>query len=342
MARAKNKQVIEDVKNEVKEASKEIDSSVVESEASDTIKTHPESKTEAISRIVDLLSSLTKDDAINCFDLMIKGIGKEAGGGEGNAQINAASVRMKGAVKEDIAELFGSEELSEEFKEKTATLFESAVNARLQLELEDLKEALAEENQKKIDELTEELQSKIDSYLTYVAEDWVSKNEVAIESTLKQEITEEFISDFIDLCQSHNINLPDSKVDVVEELVGRLEEIEARLDETLEENAVLTQIIKEETKAAAFKEISEGLSVMQAEQLRTLSEDIEYDDLDEYANKLNIIKEHHFKKNSFRPQSNLLQEDYVDELEEDKVESKSGNPVIHQYAQALKALNKKQ
>lgn len=340
MARAKNKQVIEDVKNEVKETVKAIED-VKESAASDTYpKANPASKTEAISRIVDLLSSLSKDDAINCFDLMIKGIGHEADGAGNHAAANAASVRMKGAVKEDIAELFGSEELSEEFKDKTATLFESAVNARLQIELEDLKEALEEENQKKIAELTEEIQAKVDSYLTYVAEDWCSKNEVAIETTLKQEITEEFISGLIELCQAHNITLPDAKVDVVEDLIAKLDEMETRLDEALEENAVLTQIIKEEEKEAAFREVSEGLTIMQAEQLRTLSEDVDYDNLDEFANKLNIIKEHHFKKSSFRPQSNLLTEDYIEENEEDKIESKSGNPVILQYAEAMKTLNK--
>lgn len=339
MARAKNKQVIEDVKNEVKEASKSIDS-VDESAASDTLKVgNPASKTEAISRIVDILSSLSKEDAINCFDLMIKGIGHEADGAGNHAASNAASIRMKGSVKEDIAELFGSEELSEEFKDKTATLFESAVNARLQLELEDLKEALEEENQKKLTELTEEIQAKIDSYLTYVAEDWCSKNEVAIESTLKQEITEEFIQDFIQLCQNHNINLPDSKVDVVEDLVSRLEEMETRLDEALEENVALTQILKEEGKEAAFREVTEDLTIMQANKLRNLAEDVEYDDLDEYFNKLNIIKEHHFNKPVVKGNTNLLTEDYIEDNEES--EQKSGNPMILQYAEAMKSLNKK-
>lgn len=342
MARAKNKQVIENVKNEVRTTAEQ--SNVDESAASETLKmSAPGSKTEAISRIVDLLSSLDKTDAINCFDLMIKGIGHEADGAGNHAGTNAASVRMKGAVKEDISELFGSEELSEEFKEKTATLFESAVNARLQIELEDLKEALEEENQKRVADLTEELQKKINNYLTYVAEDWVAKNEVAIESTLKQEITEEFISDFISLCQSHNINLPDSKVDVVEDLVARLEEVEARLDEALDDNAALTQIIREESKEATFRDVSEGLTILQADKLRTLSEDVDYNSLEEYADKLNIIKEHHFnKKDSARKTTNILTEDYIEEDQEEVTRgNKSGNPVIAQYAEVMKTFNKK-
>ena len=263
---------------------------VSESVASDTLPVaQPGSKTEAIARIVDMLGSLTPEDALNAYDLMVQGIGHEAQ--QDFSKQNAASVVAKGAMKEDVAALFGSEEgLTEEFKTKASVLFEAAVSTRVKLEVGEIVEAFKKANENRMEQFCDNLLEQIDGYISHACDTWVEKNEVAVESSLRTEITEEFLSDLAAVYEKHNINLPEDSVDVVEELVARIDDLEERYNVSVNDNLSLIESLRHYRKEEIFAEACEDLTVIDSEKLRTLAEDVDFDE-ETYASKLNILKE---------------------------------------------------
>lgn len=313
---------------------------VEESAASDTLTTHV-GKTEAISRIVDWLGSLTKEDALNCFDLMVKQVGHEAK--QDYSEKNKASVAMKGAVKEDILAIFGTEELSEEFKSKVETLFEAALSVRLQVALGELKEEFERINEEKINNLVENLVAKLDEYITYIAESWVEKNEVAIESTLTTEITKDFITDMLEVFQKHNINLPEESVDVVEEAIERGDILEEKVNELLNENAAMLNSLKHYRREELFAEACDGLTLLEVEKLHALQEEVDFDE-QTYVQKLNTIKEGFLNKSVDKTTGIVSDESDLVLEESDEVitnEKKStGDPMMDSYVAAISKMSR--
>jgi hypothetical protein len=313
---------------------------IAESPASDTLVTHPGSKTEAIARIVDWLGSLKPEDALNCYDLMVKQVGHEAK--QDFSGQNKASVAMKGAVKEDILAIFGSEELSEEFKDKVTTLFEAALSARFSVAFAELREELETINEEKINTLVENLVAKLDEYITYVAEAWVEKNEVAVETSLRTEITNDFVKDMVEVFNKHNINLPEEKVDVVEELIALNDEATEKLNEALNENANLTASLKHYRREELFAEACEGLSVLDIEKLHSLQEDITFNE-ETYAKKLETIKEGFLVKSKVGSEIGLANEEGIDNLDE-VIEEKpvsTGDSVMDSFVSAISRMASK-
>lgn len=255
---------------------------------------------------------------------------------------NAASIAMKGAVKEELEEIFGGENLAEEFKEKIETLFEAAVNSRVSLVLTEAEErfeqALSEQSQAVVESLVE----KIDSYLSYVVEEWMEENEVAIESSIRTEIAEQFMEGLKELFQEHYIDIPDDKVDIVEGYAEKVAELEAKLSEEINARLSLEEQLSLATMEDVFEESASDLSKIQREKFRVLAEGIEFDgDVEKYEKKLNIIKEKHFKSASINPlrkDSLLLSEDVEEDEENPRVVS---NPEMRPYADAISRLVKK-
>lgn len=246
----------------------------------------------------------------------------------------AVMPNMQGAMKEDIENLFGTENLSEEFKEKTTVLFDAAVNARVAVVSEKLDEQYTLMYEQKIEELSE----KVDKYLSFTAKEWLKENQVAIESTLKSEISEEFMLGLRNLFAEHYMEIPDDKVDLVETLTAKVEELEAELNEQLDVNIELAEAIEEYGKEEVFKEISEGLAMTQVEKLRTLSEGVEFDgDTESFKRKLSVIKEKYFSTPVSAP---LLNEEVVVENVE-KGNVKFTEPQIQKYATAISRTIKK-
>lgn len=218
------------------------------------------------------------------------------------AQKNMASIAAKGAMKEDVSNLFSDESLSEEFKEKATTIVEAAVNLKVAEKIAELEESY-NNNLNKIVEayeetLAEEVQEmndfvieNLNKYLDYVVSEWMKENEVAIVSSLKSEMTEQFISGLKNLFLDHYVELPEEKLDVFEQMNSRLEELEKKLSEQIEENMELKGIIEENEAANVFESVSSGLAASQVEKLKTLSEGVEYTDLDDLKGKLEVIKE---------------------------------------------------
>lgn len=268
-----------------------------------------ESKAQTLAAFSSLLAQLGKEDLSKLFNDAQAVFGpNKAPGAVDNSAKNKASIATKGAVKEDVEEMFSGDELSEEFKEKAVTVFEAAVEARCIVE----EARLQEEYEQKLDEavagIQEEITTKVDQYLDYVIEQWVEDNKIAIESSLRAEIAEEFMGNLHKLFVESNINVPNEQLDVLGEMTAKVEELEARLDESVNRQLELQAVIDEAEKEAVFDEVSEGLAATQVEKLRTLAEGIDYADADTYKKKLDIVKENYFSDKTPAPTATLVDE----------------------------------
>lgn len=200
----------------------------------------------------------------------------------------------KKMMKEHVDALLAGENLSEDFRSKAETIFESAVSVRVNEEVSVLEEAYAASLEEEVANIRAELTEQVNDYLNYVVEQWVSENEVAVEAGLRTELTEEFISGLRNLFAEHYIDIPEDKVDVLENLGSKVEELENRLNEEIENNISLTKMISESRKSEIVSDVCSDLTITQAEKLRSLCENIEFTTADEYAHKVSTLKESYF------------------------------------------------
>lgn len=230
--------------------------------------------------------------------------------GDNSAQ-NKASVAMKGsAVKEQFAALFG-EGTDPEFVEKATAIVEGAI-AMAKAEMEDSYAAALEEE---VARITETLTEQVDQYLTFAASEWLAENEVAIESSLKNELTEEFIEGLKNLFAEHYIEVPAAKVDVMEALASKVTELESKLNEEINDKIALRNQIAGFEMERAFSEVAEGMVLSNVEKFRTIAENLEYPgDVSAYKAKLETIKENYFS-GKVKTTSNILTEGFDGETE---------------------------
>ena len=197
-------------------------------------------------------------------------------------------------VEEDMNALFSGEELSEEFQNKAKTIFEAAINSKVA----KIKEEIETENEKKIvEEITEvkaALGERVDSYLEYVADEWLKDNKLSVEHGLKSEMTESFLSGMKQLFEEHYVSIPEDKYDVVENMVDKLDEMETKLNEQIERNVGLNKRLAESTADVIVSEVSEGLAATQKEKLASLAESVEFKSEESYREKLETLKESYF------------------------------------------------
>ena len=214
--------------------------------------------------------------------------------GDMSAQ-NKATIATKGAaMKEHIDAMFNGEDLSEDFKEKASTIFEAAIQARLSEEIAELEEQYSTKLEEALEEVSSEMSSKLDDYLNYCVEQWMKENEVAIEHSLRTEITEEFMEGMKKLFAENYIEIPEDKLNVLEELTATVEQLEDKLNAQINENIELSKSISEYSKHEIFDQVAEGLVMTQVEKLRQLAEGIEFDESDNYKRKLVLVKENYF------------------------------------------------
>jgi hypothetical protein len=203
-------------------------------------------------------------------------------------------------IEEDVNALLAGEELSEEFQEKARTIFESAINSKVATIKEELEaqyeEKFVSELAEAIVETKEELTTRVDSYLEYVAEEWFTENQLAIETALKTEMTESFITGMKDLFEAHYVNIPDEKYDVLESMVEKLDDMETKLNEQIEKNVSLNARLSESVADGILAQVSEGLAQTQKEKLASLSESVEFESEEQYREKLETLKESYFSE----------------------------------------------
>jgi len=249
---------------------------------------------------------------------------------------NAATIAMKpsaaSSMKEDLDAVFDGEDLTEEFKDRASALFEAAIEVRVMTEMARLEEEYAEALEEQMVTFTEEITTKLDSYLDYVVENWLEENQVAIESTIHSELTQDFIEGLKNLFAEHYINVPDEKVDVLEAMAEKLEILESKLDEVLEENNELRGALVEEAAKDIIEDISSGLALTQKDKFVKIAEGIEFDgDLENFEKKLIVIKESYFGKGQTN-QSNIMEESYEGEEE---TSTKYIDPLVGRYVDAI-------
>ena len=199
-------------------------------------------------------------------------------------------------VKEDVDALVDGEDLSEEFKEKAATIFEAAVKSKIRSEVERIVDETNTQKETDMETFKEEMTEKVDSYLNYVVEEWTKENELAIERGLKGEIAEDFISGLKQLFEDHYIDVPDEKYDVLEAQSEKISELEDKLNESIEKSVELSNLTSKLVREQVISEVSEDLADTEIEKFKSLTEDVDFGDEESFREKLNTLKESYFPK----------------------------------------------
>ena len=242
-------------------------------------------------------------------------------------------------VKEDIDAILTGEELSEEFKTKASTIFEAAVSAKVISAVNEKIEAFEEDYNKELNEAKEEhkvaVTEKVDSYLNYVVEEWMKENELAVEKGIRSELVEDFMTGLKNLFQEHYIDIPEEKVDLVDDLFEKVEELEKQLDETVNHNVEIKKELSQYQKEETLREVSEDLADTEKEKLEKLSEGVDYEDSEQYKEKLSVIKENYFPKTTETAQP-LTEE--VENTETDE-EVEKVDPNMDYYTKHMKRHN---
>jgi hypothetical protein len=199
-------------------------------------------------------------------------------------------------VKEDVAALVDGEDLSEEFKDKAATIFEAAVKSKTREEISRIHETMTVEFEEKLEESVDTLTEKVDTYLNYVVEEWTKENELSIERGLKGEIAEDFISGLKQLFEDHYIDVPDEKYDVLEAQSEKIAELEEKVNSVMEQNIVLSNVKSGLVREQVISEACEELTDTEIEKFKSLTEDIDFVDEESFKAKLDTLKESYFPK----------------------------------------------
>lgn len=368
---AKSMKLDPGVKKTAKKVKEEVEEIEEDSTAMDTLKPNSRpssapndldgSKVSMMKNVVHLMGDMDKTSMLDFFGKVMDqyGAGKDHGvsdnSGKNSASIDTtlgkgpktkdamphlddkgnALANVKKAYKEDIEVAFTGDDLSEETKEKVSTIFEAAIATRLAIETARLEEEFDARLEKELETVTEAVSEKLDAYLDYVVENWMKENEVAIESALRNEIMEEFIEGLKNLFVEHYIEIPAEKVDVVEALQAKVEELEARLDEEITTKASLEEEALLDQAGDIFEDLAKDLALTQREKFASLAEGIEFNgDLEVFEKKLKIIKESFFMTEAAAPkESNILEESFEGEETSGKVVSI--DPSVNRYVQAL-------
>ena len=210
-------------------------------------------------------------------------------------QVEEAYMMMKKKMKEDVDAMFGDDEtISEDFRSKAATIFEARVTDRIVQIQEQIESEYAQMLEEAVESIKSDLTEKVDDYLNYVVDQWINDNEIAIESGLRSEITEDFIGGLRNLFAENYINVPEEKVDLIDELASKVEELENQLNEEIETNIEYKKALVEAVKSELTREVCEGLTATQVEKIRTLAESVEFSTEEEYTEKLETLRENYF------------------------------------------------
>ena len=267
-------------------------------------------------------------------------------GGDSKAKLNA-SVKSKKAMREDIdvhmTAMFDGEKLSEDFKTKAATIFEAAINERV----EEIRTQLEEEYNNRLNETIEEnkkaLTEQLDSYLSYVIEEWLEENRLSVEKGIRTEVAEEFMEGLRNLFVEHDIMVPESKVDLADKMAETAEQLKARLDEEIMKNVKLVEEVRSFQRENIINEMAEDLTVTQKERFRSLAEGVTLEgEEDDVRNKLEIIKESYFsgKKPVLTEEAAATAEESIDETPiGGQVENLSES--MKTYAETLRRITKR-
>ena len=240
-------------------------------------------------------------------------------------------------VEEDVEALLAGEELSEDFQEKARTIFETAIKAKVATVQEELKAQYEATLEEEVSAIKSELTERVDAYLEYVAEEWMTENKLAVESGLKAEMTESFLTGMKGLFEEHYVTIPEEKYDVLSTMVEKLDEMENKLNEQIKSNIALNQRLAESVADVIFSDVCEGLALSQKEKLASLAENVEFDSEDTYREKLVTLRKSYFPENAGaqRDESETISESTDTEA------TTSVSPLMEGYLSTLSRVSKK-
>lgn len=300
----------------------------------------PKTKAGVIQAAVDMLKAARKEQAQQMFSKMVLGDDEEA-------SVKSADDAVKGVKKaedpkakakveaidfdEDLENIIKEEAtLSDGFRDKAQAIFEAVLTSKLSQEIERLESEYAQNLEEEVTEVQNSLVEKVDSYLNYVVENWMKDNEVAVQNGLRTEIAEDFMTSLQSVFKEHYIEVPEGKVDLVDELNEQVNELEETLNKTTEDNIELHSKVQAFEKQEVVREQSSGLAETEAEKLASLVEDIEFDNRESFEMKVKTVKESYFKQDS---------EESVDEVDsllgDGEVAEEAVSESMARYTQAI-------
>jgi hypothetical protein len=239
------------------------------------------------------------------------------------------------SIEEDVDALLAGEELSEEFRDKAKLIFEAAINSKISEIYESLEAHYENQLVEQVEEIKLELAERVDSYLEYVADEWLQENALVVEQGLKTEMTESFLQGMKGLFEEHYVSIPEDKYDVIESMVDKLDEMETKLNEQIERNIALNQRLAESVADVILSDVSEGLATSQKDKLASLSESVEFESEADYREKLATLREAYFPRNAG------TQKGYSEVINEEANYSQPVSGAMESYLQTLSRVSKK-
>ena len=346
VAESSGEEILDEAKAKVEKEEVDEEEVAEEKEEVEEAVSVPKTKAGMIKALYNQLNAMKKSELSDSFSkIMGSTLKEEEEADEDEEEKPMESKKLKKEdleidVKEDIEAIVNGEDLSEEFKTKASTIFEAAVSAKVLSEVNQRIDELETNYKKEITDAKEEhlstVTEKVDGYLNYVTEEWMKENELAVEKGIRSELVEDFMTGLKNLFTEHYIDIPEEKVDLVDDLFEKVEELEQKLDESINTSVDIKKELAEYKKAETLREVSEDLADTEKEKLGKLADGIDFEDKSQYSEKLEVIKENYFPKQ----QSEIITEELENtEKEQDSSES-SVDPVMSKYASALTRLNK--
>ena len=240
-------------------------------------------------------------------------------------------------VSADVEALLQGEELSEEFQEKAKTIFEAAINSKVDAIQKELETVYSEKLAEEIESTKASLTERVDSYLEYVADEWLHENQLAVDQGLKAEMSESFMTGLKGLFEEHYVSVPEEKYDVLESMVNKLDEMESKLNEQIDKNIALNKRLSESTSDGILSDVSEGLAVTQKEKLASLAESVEFESEENYREKLVTLRNSYFPNSA--PSAQRDNSEFIAEGTSNDSTKVAGN--VAKYVDALQRFSKK-
>ena len=339
-AKVKEEEEDEDDEEEVEESADDAEEEDEEPEVKEV--SIPKTKAGVIQAAVDMLKKARKEDAQKIFAKMAKVDESSEGSVDESAKVIQTKNDLKAKAKvesvdfsEDLDAVIAEEAtLSDGFRGKAGAIFEAVLTSKLAHEMDRLEAEYAQNLEEEVSDVKSELVEKVDSYLNYVVSNWMETNEVAVTEGLRTEIAEDFMTSLQSVFKEHYIDVPEGKVDLVDELSASVAELEETLNKTTEDNIKLHESVQTLERAEVVREQSSGLADTEAEKLGTLVEDIEFDNKDNFEMKVRVVKESYFTKAISESVDELSSIAGTDEVQADVSDSMS------RYTQAISKFNK--
>jgi hypothetical protein len=302
----------------------------------------PTTKNQMLKNIYDQVNGMLKGDLSTKYEEIMAATNLEVVKEEEKEVRTKVAIKVEDIkidVKDDVEALIqGEEGLTEDFKQKASTIFEAAVQAKVveqvNSKMEELETQLKSDQDTSSEEFTKELTEKVDGYLTYIVEEWMKENELAIERGIRTELVEDFMSGLRTLFTEHYIDIPEEKVDMVDDLFTKVEDLETSLDEEINRGVELQKELSQFKKDDVLRDATKDLADTETEKISKLAEGIEYENEEQYIEKLNVLKESYFPKSEAVTSEIAETDETIEVTDETKEEILTEN--MKHYTSAIK------